>query len=148
MLFHAFMPCLEIGLILTSESKLLLPGIKIIIYFLSYFFLQIRRRRLNSDDPMEGCSKREGVSTRRKTDTKIELGVRLIAQMRVIHNTRRIVALERLVFQVFIPWNFKKFRDMYSKIFHLENMFVKYVPGRVLEMEMRIKLMSGLLTAN
>ncbi|KAL4003237.1 SNF2 N-terminal domain family protein [Acanthocheilonema viteae] len=54
-----------------------------------------RRRRLNSDDPMEGCSKREGVSTRRKTDAKIELGIRLIAQMRLIHNTRRTVALER-----------------------------------------------------
>uniref|UniRef100_A0A1I7VU53 Helicase domino n=1 Tax=Loa loa TaxID=7209 RepID=A0A1I7VU53_LOALO len=54
-----------------------------------------RRRRLNSDDPMEGCSKREGVSTRRKTDAKIELGIRLIAQMRLIHNTRKTVALER-----------------------------------------------------
>ncbi|KAK6102289.1 SNF2 N-terminal domain family protein [Brugia pahangi] len=54
-----------------------------------------RRRRLNTDDPMEGCSKSEGVSTRRKTDAKIELGVRLMAQMRYIHSNRRNVALER-----------------------------------------------------
>ncbi|VIO92229.1 SNF2 family N-terminal domain containing protein [Brugia malayi] len=54
-----------------------------------------RRRRLNTDDPMEGCSKSEGVSTKRKTDAKIELGVRLIAQMRYIHSNRRNVALER-----------------------------------------------------
>uniref|UniRef100_A0A0R3RQ37 Uncharacterized protein n=1 Tax=Elaeophora elaphi TaxID=1147741 RepID=A0A0R3RQ37_9BILA len=63
--------------------------------YILILFIQIRRRRLNSDDPMEGCSKREGVSTRKKTDAKIELGVRLIAQMRLIHNTRRTVALER-----------------------------------------------------
>ncbi|KAM3722487.1 Helicase ssl-1 [Dirofilaria immitis] len=55
----------------------------------------IQRRRLNSGDPMEGCSKRERISTRRKTDAKIELGIRLIAQMRLIHNTRKIIALER-----------------------------------------------------
>uniref|UniRef100_A0A915PWC4 Uncharacterized protein n=1 Tax=Setaria digitata TaxID=48799 RepID=A0A915PWC4_9BILA len=54
-----------------------------------------RRRRLNSGDPMEGCSRRERISMRRKTDAKIELGIRLIAQMRLIHNTRKTIALER-----------------------------------------------------
>ncbi|VDP23345.1 unnamed protein product [Onchocerca flexuosa] len=56
--------------------------------------LLTRRRRLNSDDPVEGCSKRERIITRRKTDAKIELGIRLIAQMRLIHNTRRTIASE------------------------------------------------------
>ncbi|VDK63136.1 unnamed protein product, partial [Onchocerca ochengi] len=56
-----------------------------------------RRRRLNSDDPVEGCSKRERINTRRKTDAKIELGIRLMAQMRFIHNTRRTISSERTI---------------------------------------------------